>query len=137
MTSQKQENLLQLALDSTKEEREKSQILNVGISEERNLWEIIVKYHGNLKSIENEEVQVEELLGGYAIITLPEQKIAALASLEEIEYLELPKSLIYGVNEAKQSSCISQVQTSPLSLTGEGVLLAVIDSGERVIIMSS
>ena len=137
MISQKQENLLQLALSSTKKEREKSQILNVGITEEEELWEIIVKYHGNLRFLETEDIRVEELLSGYAIVTLPKERIAGLAALEEIEYLELPKSLIYGVYEAKQSSCITEVEASPLSLTGEGVLLAVIDSGERVIIMSS
>ena len=129
MISQKQENLLQLALSSTKKEREKSQILNVGITEEEELWEIIVKYHGNLKFLGTEDIRVEELLSGYAIVTLPKERIAELAALEEIEYLELPKSLIYGVYEAKQSSCITEVEASPLSLTGEGVLLAVIDSG--------
>ena len=35
-------------MDSTEEEREKSQILNVGIDNQTNRWEIIVKYHGNL-----------------------------------------------------------------------------------------
>ena len=38
MDDQKMENLLNLALAATPEEREKSQILNVGYSEEIQLW---------------------------------------------------------------------------------------------------
>ena len=58
MNSQKQENLLSLAMDSTQEEREKSGILDVGIDNESNRWEVIVKYHGNLERIANDEIQV-------------------------------------------------------------------------------
>ena len=35
------------------------------------------------------------------------------------------------------SSGIMQIQRPPLSLTGQGVIIAFIDTGERVIIMSS
>ena len=51
MNSQKQENILSLAMDSTTEEREKSQILNVGINNDTNRWEVIVKYHGNIERL--------------------------------------------------------------------------------------
>ena len=129
MNSQKQENLLSLAMDSSAEEREKSQILNVGIDESTDRWEIIVKYHGNLERIANEEIQVETLIAGYAIVTLPAFLIPALADLEEVEYMEKPKSLIYGVYEAKQSSCINRIIKPVGNLSGKGVLLAVIDSG--------
>ena len=129
MNSQKQENLLSLAMDSTPREREKSQILNVGIEESTNRWEIIVKYHGNLERIANEEIQVETLIAGYAIVTLPAFLIPALADLEEVEYMEKPKSLIYGVYEAKLSSCIIPITKPVGELAGKGVLLAVIDSG--------
>ena len=71
MNSQKQENLLSLAMDSTREEREKSEILSVGINEEERRWEVIVKYHGNIVRIANEEIQVELLIAGYAIVKLP------------------------------------------------------------------
>ena len=87
MNSQKQENLLSLAMDSTEEDRKKSQILNVGIDENTDRWEVIVKYHGNLERIANEEIQVEILIAGYAIVTLPAFLIPALADLEEVEYM--------------------------------------------------
>lgn len=38
-------------------------------------WEVIVKYHGDLKQLENDLITVEELIAGYAIVTLPETLI--------------------------------------------------------------
>ena len=128
MNSQKQENILSLAMDSTREEREKSEILSIGINEEENRWEVIVKYHGDLQRIANEEIVVEILLAGYAIVTLPETYLAALAAMEEVEYIEKPKSLTYGLFEAKQNSCITVNPRTENDLTGKGVLLAVIDT---------
>jgi len=134
--SQKQENLLNLALDSTKEERIQSEILNVGVEEATGRWEVIVKYHGDLERIAGGEIDVEILLAGYAIVTLPEAFLEALAAMEEVEYIEKPKSLTYGLSVAKENSCIRFLGGLDSGLTGKGVLLAVIDSGERVKIMS-
>ena len=102
MASQKQENMLSLALDSTREEREKSGILSVGVDEQEERWEVIVKYHGDLERIASDEIQVEILIAGYAIVTLPASLLTALADLEEVEYIEKPKSLVYGLYEAKE-----------------------------------
>lgn len=129
MNSQKQENLLSLAMESTEEERIKSQILDVGIDNQEKRWEVIVKYHGNLEKIANDEIQVEILIAGYAIVTLPAFLLEALTELEEVEYIEKPKSLIYGVYEAKAESCILPISVPTGELSGKGVLLAVIDSG--------
>lgn len=129
MNSQKQENLLSLAMESTEEERVKSEILNVGIDNETKRWEVIVKYHGNLEKIANDEIQVEILIAGYAIVTLPAFLLEALAELEEVEYIEKPKSLVYGLYEAKAESCILPISIPVGELSGKGVLLAVIDSG--------
>ena len=129
MESQKQENLLRLAISSTKEEREKSEILSVGIEEEKGLWELIIKYRGDIRWLEDLGIGVEILLAGYAILTLKEEQIEQVSALSEIEYLELPKSLIYGIYEARLASCINRVGEVPFSLSGKGVILAVIDSG--------
>ena len=48
MTDQKLENMLNLALDATEAEREKSLQLNVGYDSLESQWEVIVKYSGNL-----------------------------------------------------------------------------------------
>ena len=129
MNSQKQDTLLSLAMNSTKEEREQSRIMNVGIDDTNDRWEVIVKYHGNIERIANEEIWVETLIAGYAIVTLPAFLLSALAGLEEVEYMEKPKSLVYGLYEAKLNSCITQIQGPNLKLTGRDILIAVIDSG--------
>lgn len=49
-------------------------------------------------------------------------------------YTEWGRDMDYG---AKEASCIPQVTLRDPRLTGQGVLIAVLDSGERVIIMSS
>ena len=129
MNSQKQENILSLAMESTAEERQKSEILSIGVDENANRWEVIVKYHGNLERIVSDDVQVELLIAGYAIVTLPFLLLEALAELEEVEYIEKPKSLVYGLYEAKQNSCLTSVSIPVGDLSGRGVLLAVIDTG--------
>lgn len=75
---QKIENLLNLALDATPEEREKSPELMVGFDEEVQRWDIIVKYNGNILRLEDEEVRITELSNEYAIINLPESRIDGL-----------------------------------------------------------
>ena len=57
MPDQKLDNLLNLAMDATEEEREKSRNLNVGYEKQTRKWEIIVKYSEMGDS-------VEVLLGG-------------------------------------------------------------------------
>ena len=56
MNNQKIENLLNLALDATPEEREKSMQLNVGYFPEERMWELIVKYSGDIREILGENV---------------------------------------------------------------------------------
>ena len=51
MNSQKTGSDLNLALDATEEERERSLNLNVGYDRENRIWELIVKYSGSLERI--------------------------------------------------------------------------------------
>lgn len=129
MDSQKIENLLNLSLNSTMEEREKSLMLNVGYDEIDRTWELIVKYHGDLEKIASETIQVEVLTAGYAIVTLPESLIQAFTALDEVEYIEKPKRLYFSVNNGRAASCISPVTNSAPFLSGSGTIVAVIDSG--------
>ena len=129
MEDQKIENLLNLALSATPKEREKSYILNVGYSEETKAWDLIVKYTGSLQKYASDIVQIVELYNEYAIITVPENLVEAVSDWPEVEYIEKPKRLYFQVAQGKRASCISLVQVPPLSLTGRGVLVAVIDSG--------
>ena len=66
MTSQKVENLLNLALDATEEEREKSLQLDVGYNPIDRAWDLIVKYSGELTAVRNLADRVTELMNEYA-----------------------------------------------------------------------
>lgn len=136
MENQKLENLLNLALSASAEEREKSESLNVGYNQNERTWELIVKYSGSLEGLREVGIRVEEMQNEYAILTVPESDIEAVSSLPQIEYIEKPKRLFFAINQAKAASCVNLLQQGNNSLTGKGVLVAVIDSGERVIIMS-
>ncbi len=126
---QKIENLLNLALEATPEEREKSQELLVGYDPEERTWDVIVKYTGNILRLEDEQIRITELSNEYAIIQLPESRLDELADQPEIEYIEKPKRLVFAVNQGKAVSCISAVQTAQYDLFGRGVIVAVLDSG--------
>ena len=91
MEDQKLENLLNLALSATEEERLKSSILNVGYSAEEKEWDLIVKYTGNLKQYENDRIKVVELYNEYAIITVPENLLEMVTTWPGVEYIETEK----------------------------------------------
>lgn len=136
MADQKLDNLLNLAMDSTEEEREKSWNLNVGYNEELRLWDVIVKYSGNERGIAGENITAVPLLGDFAVVTLPERELKDYAARQEIEFIEMPKRLYFEVYEAKGASCIRSVQiggTVPglggRGLTGQGILMGIVDSG--------
>ena len=129
MDSQKLENLLNVALQTEKTEQNFESDIGVGYDFANKTWELIVKYNGDLTFVESLGGTVEELILGYAIIVLPEDKIPELVQRPEIEYVEKPKRLFYSILDSKRVSCIFQVTTPPLSLSGKGVLAGVLDSG--------
>ncbi len=129
MASQKNENLLNLALETPEEEREQSLELNVGFNKEEKTWEVIVKYHGTLEALTERQIEVEELIAGYAILTVPESRMEELAQIEQIEYVEKPKRLFFEDLAAKEAVCFLPGSELAQNLTGKGVLVAVIDSG--------
>lgn len=129
MQSQKLENLLNLALDVSEKDRGRSSELNVGYNPIDQVWELIIKYSGSLSAVRKIAERVTELLNEYAIISIFQSRISELVKIVEVEYVEKPKRLFFQVNNGKRVSCINQVQDARFSLTGQGVLVAVIDSG--------
>ena len=146
--SQKIENQLNLALDITEEERQKSESLDIGYDLEEKEWELIVKYSGTLERVRTRAVYVTELTGGYAIIQIKESQIKELAAFPEVEFIEKPKSLYFQVENGRRVSCIDEVQAAPFfssieqegleddqqkkqsfPLLGKGVLIGIVDSG--------
>lgn len=129
MDDQKIESLLNLAMDATEAERAKSPSLETGYDPQDGTWEVIVRYTGNPEEIFSRAWQVVTLSGGYAIVTLPQTDVDALALLPQVEYIEKPKRLYFEVDAGRAASCISPLQTPQYGLLGSGVLVAVIDSG--------
>lgn len=127
--SQKLENLLNLALDADQGERERSEELDVGYDKEENVWELIVKYSGTLEAVRQTARSVTELLNGYAVIVIEEERIGQLAQLPEVEFIEKPKKLYFQTDVGRQVSCIDIVQDMPLSLREKGTLIGIVDSG--------
>ena len=113
-----------------------------------------VKWLEDAAGVPEPGIRVNELSGGYAVLRVPEAAVDAVRRLEQIEYIEKPKRLFFAVNEARTASCLLGVQpgteeglagnagnagsfapaeaadaSGGLRLTGQGVLVAVIDSG--------
>ena len=126
---QKLENILNLALETPEEEREQTESLNVGYSAETRSWELIIKYHGSLDRLREQNIVVEELIAGYAILTVPEALVDMVSDTPEIEYVEKPKRFYYGQTFPAGTSCFPPVTMRTPFLNGRGVLLAVLDSG--------
>ena len=140
MNNEKIENLLNLALDATEREREKSLELDVGYNRQERTWEVIVKYTGTAERLKEllaenfaedyERIRITNLQNEYAILLLPEA-IAAGRRASCITPLQT------GVVSGRENIPVGGAERRTDDLTGEGCIVAVIDSGERVIIMSS
>lgn len=133
--NEKQDNQLNMALELTPEQLNKSQELSVGFNESTNSWDLIVKYQGNLDRVRALGVTVKELTGGYAVLNVPELLVDTVSSLDEIIFVEKPKSLEFSVVQGKRISCVNEVQVpgsiigGTNGLFGEGVIIGVADSG--------
>ncbi|WP_432628520.1 S8 family peptidase, partial [Brotaphodocola sp.] len=155
--NQKLDNVLNLALEVSPEERARSQELETGYDPAERRWELIIKYSGSLDALKNlasdsdmvlEEsplenqvegesgtkrgkIIVEEMRNEYAILTVPESLIDWVSALPQIEYVEKPKRLFFS-ETIGTASCISALQ-EPFEesggLTGSGTIVAVADSG--------
>lgn len=136
MADQKLENLLNISLQATKEEREKSEELGIGYDPEQNTWELIVRYTGSLDGlrIRYPQIRIRELLNQYAVLIVPETLVNAVSQETVIEYVEKPKQLYFELQAGKAASCINAVQqgmNNPFGLFGKGTIVAVIDTGIR------
>lgn len=94
------------------------------------MLELIIRYVGDLGRLQEEiGFEAEELLGGYAVVHVEEERAPLLLSAEEILWTEVPARVYTEVANGKRASCITSFQARRTALTGAGVLVAVIDSG--------
>ena len=98
---------------------------------EGHLLEVIIKFHGSLDEIARQlEGTPEQLNENYAILTIPLTSFSKLFTVRGVEYFEMPKSMAYMLQRSMEKSCIPPVQRERnFNLRGEGVLVAIIDSG--------
>ena len=134
MADQKIENLLNISMEVSENERRKSLSLYTGFNEAQRTWEIIVRYQGDIEKIleRYEGLTIRPLLNNYAVIITPQQYVQAIANEAYIEFVEKPKRLFFELAAGKSYSCINQVQqgvSNPYKLFGKGVIVAVIDTG--------
>lgn len=129
MDSEKLESVLSLALETEPDIRKKSDILRNGYDFKKNVWEVVVKYNGDISFLQERVESLEILLNGYAIIKATREQLENTLGEPQIEYVELPKSLVFNTYRAKQQSCIQSVAAGVEGLRGKGVLIAVLDSG--------
>ena len=153
MKNQVLDTQLNLAFDATPEELEKSLELDVGFDDQTRLWEVIVRYAGTVgQNRSTEEFQpgqnhrstvllqkemngfkqasVTWLSGGYGVVRGTKEAIDALSQNPFIEYIEKPKRLYFATEQGKLASCMEPLQSGfGFSLFGQGILIAVLDSG--------
>lgn len=89
---------------------------------------------GSIETLQEKipEAFFRALSGGYVIGLVPESRLEDLVQAPEVIYVEQPKRLQQEVSQGILSSCIAPLQegiTAAGSLSGSGVLVAVIDSG--------
>ncbi len=128
--NQKRDNELNLALMLPDSERKRTTNLNTGYDSMLNEWELIIRYSGNLAvAAEGIINSIKELSQGYALVRIYENRIDELAALAEVIFIEKPKRLSYELDYSVTAACISPVWVNPYNLSGEGVMVGIIDSG--------
>ena len=122
MPDQKLDNLLNLAMDATEEEREKSRNLNVGYEKQTRKWEIIVKYSEMGDSVKvllgGPEISVVPLLGRYAIVTLPESMLDEYSRRPQIEFIEKPPVCISKIFFRKRQAVLPRYSAMSREIYG-------------------
>lgn len=108
---------------------------------------VIVKYYGSLDGVRAiaEDVKVSELLAQYAVVELDAAYLDELKKVPEVIYIEEPRR-VYPTGEVTKVAVteksdtldtqselgIMQENRQENRLSGKGVLVGIVDSGERV-----
>lgn len=126
----KLDNVFNLALDVPQALRKKALDLDVGYNDSNNQWEFIVKYSGDIEKIAaNLNIPIVKLLNNYVIMSATNEQIEQLNDFPEIEYIEKPNSIIFATEIGRNASCVNRLQVGIDGLYGNGVIMAIIDSG--------
>ena len=132
--NQKIENLLQVSLQATDLERERSPELASGYDPSQKQWELILKYAKDVEFLQKkyETARFRSLRNQYVIAKASFLDIEKIAAEPYVEWIEKPKRLFFELEQGKREACIMPLQRPTVStgnLYGAGTLVAVIDSG--------
>ena len=83
MDNQKLETQLQMALSLPESVRQETMDLNVGYDDADERWTLLIRYVGDILAAESDTVQITVLLGGYAVVVLPQEEIEAFSALPQ------------------------------------------------------
>lgn len=126
------DGLLNLFLNVPDEIRAKLTKFSQNDQIEKGKVELTVLYSTNVdkvrRAVSNLGGTLDDLGFGFGIVTVNVGDVLKLASIPEIQYIELPKTLYTSYLPANQAACIREAQ-QVYNLTGEGVLVGFIDSG--------
>lgn len=100
-------------------------------SAEENVWEVVMQYTGNIETILSQYTfRVYDLKGGFAQIFINKNEIPNLSNNPQVVFLSLPTRCEY-IDIGLGAVCAANISNpgGNFTVTGAGVLLAVIDSG--------
>lgn len=101
------------------------------VSPEEGIWEIVMQYTEDLAALEEiYQIEAYDLQGGFAQVFIQKMDILNLSNSPQVIFLSLPTRYEY-IDIGLSQVCAGNISNprSPFYLTGEGILLAVIDSG--------
>ena len=132
---EKIEDLLKISINVSDKERSRSPDLSSGYDDKSKTWEIIIKYHGQLETILEAVPQgwYHKLSHSYAVLQATREALFVLSQHPQIDYIEKPKQLYEEMIHGKRQCCMTDAWNRPIqSLHGQGVAVAIIDSGIEI-----
>ncbi len=77
-------------------------------------WQVLVKYNGSIEAVARSEGGVAQIINNqFAILSIPQENIRNLLNYTEVEYIEVPKQMLYNATSNMTASCITSVQQNP------------------------
>lgn len=101
--NEKQDNQLNIALETSLEQLEKSRELSAGYNVENDSWDLIIKYFGDIGTIEPLVNRIKPLSGGYATANANRIFVDEIANLPNVIFVEKPKNLEFAVLNGKRN----------------------------------
>lgn len=102
---------------------------NTFLFNEQKKIEVIVRQSKSLLDLRNKGIEVEELLAGFSILKMDLEQLNELKEDHRILQFSISKPMVLNAFEENLESCITELKERPENLHGEGVLMAIIDSG--------